>query len=77
VALDPIEESTGAALEIIALLPANVVLEQARRLWRALSTEVAQRGVPPKRTRVEQVALSRVLLATPTNSPAANPPRKP
>ena len=62
-ALDPIEESTGAAPEIVALLPANVLPEQACRFRRALPAEVAQRRKATHRTGAEQVALPHVLLA--------------
>src|SRR4029450_12441898 len=64
-ALDPIEESAGAAPEISALLPADVFPQQARRRRRSLTAEVAQRRESAHRTCAEQVALVRVLLSAP------------
>src|SRR5688572_11532933 len=68
-ALDPIEESAGAALEIVALLPANVFLEQASRFRRPLPAKVAQCRKPTHRTRAEQIPPPHVLLATPHQQP--------
>src|SRR5215207_6251943 len=75
-ALDPIEESAGAALEIGALLPANVLPEQTGCLGRTLATEVAQRRKPAHGPRAEQIPLPHVLLAAPHQENRREPTKK-